>query len=317
MDMRLAMVFAAALAGLTVTADLAQAQRGGRNAPTITLYDQPNYQGQSVTIDTDTSSLRWVDFNDRTSSYRVSGGQWEVCAHADYRGSCMVVDSDNPNLTPSAFNNQMSSVRPVHDVNRRGRVRDNGITLWSGPNFTGRSITLVDSESSLRRLNFNDAARSVEVHSGEWTVCRDSDFEGRCTTISRDIRNLSQVNMDRAISSVSDRPRNGYDGGYGGGRPGYGDRPPYGGGRGRIDGGVRGVDSVFFPQPTFRGYPIARCLGAGGGCGQQTAREICESAGYSRAAHFASRPSSQALWFLYEQDVRRANAQIVDVLCIR
>lgn len=315
MDMRLAMVFAAALAGLTVTADLAHAQRGGRNAPTITLYDQPNFQGQSVTIDTDTSNLRWLDFNDRTTSYRVSGGQWEICAHTDYRGSCVVVDSDNPNLTSSAFNDQMSSVRPVHNVNRRGRVRDTGITLWSGPNFTGRSITLVDSESSLRRLNFNDAARSVEVHSGSWVVCRDSDYEGRCTTVTRDIRNLSQINMDRAISSVSDRPRNTYDDGYGG-QPVYPDRPTYRG-RVQIQGGVRGVDSLFFPEPSVRGYPVARCLGDRQGCGQETATEICENAGYSRAVHFASRRTSRAVWFIYDRDARPARAQIVDVLCVR
>ena len=35
-----------------------------------------------------------------------------------------------------------------------------------------------------------------------------------------------------------------------------------------IEGGVRGVDSLFFPEPSVRGYPIARCLGAGRGCGE-------------------------------------------------
>jgi len=64
-----------------------------------------------------------------------------------------------------AFNDRISSLRPVHSANRRGRIRKNGVTLWSDPNFTGRSVTLIDTEDNLRRQNFNDAARSIRVHS--------------------------------------------------------------------------------------------------------------------------------------------------------
>ena len=75
--MRFAPVLFAALAGLVVTADLAEAQRNDRGrgrAPTITLYDQPNYQGRSVVIETDAENLDWLNFNDMASSIRISGG---------------------------------------------------------------------------------------------------------------------------------------------------------------------------------------------------------------------------------------------------
>lgn len=314
--MRLTSIFAAALAGLSLTSGLAEAQRGDRQSPTITLFDQPNYQGQSVVIDTDVANLSWVNFNDRASSYRISGGQWEICVHADYRGSCQVVDSDAANMTGWAFNNQMSSVRPVHDEGRRGRIRENGITLWSGANFTGRSITLIDPETNLNRLNFNDAARSIEVHSGRWTVCQHASYGGRCREVTRDVRNLAQLGLDREISSVTDvRPEPDY-GAPGYGAPGY-DRPGYGG-RTNIDGGVRGVETLFFPVPEVRGYPVARCLDArGGGCDQIAANALCRASGYGRAAYFNTRRNGGPLWFLDERQAFSGRAQLTDVLCVR
>jgi len=307
--MRLATLFAAALVGFTATVETADAQRN--RGATITLYEHVNYQGRSVVIDTDAPSLRYVNFNDITSSIRINGGQWEVCLDSEFRGTCHVVDNDLPNMSQWAFNDRISSVRPVHRENRRGRVRDQGITLWSGPNFTGRSVTLIDAEDNLRLQSFNDTAQSVEVHSGIWTVCRDSNFEGRCVELTRDVRNLSVYNLNREITSVIQGRRANHNPGYGGGRPGYG------GGRARIDGAVRGVETVFFPQPEVRGYPVARCLGDNAGCGQATANEICEISGFRRAEFFSTRRTNETLWFLFERDARYGQAQITDVLCVR
>ena len=71
-------LFLAALLGAAIVAD-AEAQRGQRSSdaadnPTITLYDREGFQGRSITLDGDAPDLRWVQFNDLTSSYRFSGG---------------------------------------------------------------------------------------------------------------------------------------------------------------------------------------------------------------------------------------------------
>ena len=314
--MRFAPVMLAALAGLVVTADLAEAQRNGRGdrgdrqrGPTITLYDAPNYQGRSVVIDSDAENLDWVNFNDMASSIRISGGQWEVCVDASYRGSCQVIDSDLPNMTQWAFNDRISSVRPVHDQGRRGRTRDNGVTLWSGTNFTGRSVTLIEPVGNLSRLGFNDAAQSIEVHSGDWTFCQHDDFGGRCVEIDRDVRNLGVLNLNREITSATNQriPR---DDDHYGGRPGYD--------ASRVDGGVRGVATVFFAEPTVNGYAVSACEGGGyGRCGQSAADDLCRASGMSRAVYYGTVRARGSVWSLDERRTVHGREALADVLCVR
>lgn len=309
--MRFAPVLLAAMAGLAVTADLAEAQRHDRGrGPSITLYDQPDYQGRSVVIDTDAENLDWLNFNDMASSIRVSGGQWEVCIDASYRGTCQVIDSDLPNMSQWAFNDRISSIRPVHDQGRRGRTRDNGVTLWSGPNFTGRSVTLIEPSDNLNRLGFNDAAQSIEVHSGDWTFCQHADYGGRCVEIDRDVRNLNAYNLNREISSATNqhRPRDD-DYGYPG-RPGHGSN--------RIEGGVQGVQSVFFARPTANGYAISACDSRSyGRCGDQEADALCRVSGMNRAVHYGVERARGSVWSLDERRPVRGDEALVDVLCVR
>ena len=136
--MRFAPVLLAAMAGLAVTADLAEAQRHDRGrGPSITLYDQPNYQGRSVVIDTDAENLDWLNFNDMASSIRVSGGQWEVCIDASYRGTCQVIDSDLPNM--SQWASMTGSARSVPFMTRVAVAGRATTASRSGPDRTSRA----------------------------------------------------------------------------------------------------------------------------------------------------------------------------------
>ena len=311
--MRFAPVMLAALAGLVVTADLAEAQRHDRgHGPSITLYDQPNYQGRSVVIDSDAENLDWVNFNDMASSIRVRRGQWEVCVDASYRGSCQIVDSDIPNMTQWAFNDRISSIRPVHDQGRRGRTWENGVTLWSGPNFTGRSVTLIEPSDDLNRQGFNDAAQSVEVHSGNWTFCQHDDYGGRCVTLDRDVRNLGAYNLGREITSVTNQPRP-IDDDYG-----YPNRPAPGYGSTQLEGGVRGVETVFFAQPRVNGYDVSAC-GSGNisRCGQTGADALCRAEGLSRAVYFRTQRSRGVVWSINDHRAVQGTQLLTDVLCVR
>lgn len=307
----------AALAAFALSS-VAEAQRGG-DRPTLTLYDTVEYSGRSIVIDGDAPDLRWVNFNDLTTSMRVNGGQWEVCLEPNYRGTCQVIDSSLPNMTQWAFNNRITSIRAVHRE-RRGSRR--GITLWSGRNYTGRSVNLIRTEDSLRRLGFNDAANSIEVHSGRWTLCENSDFGGRCVELTRDSNDLTLFRMNDRVSAVSPDgrpqpappPSSGYP-------PSDGFQPGWG--NVRITGGVRGVDTLFFPSPEVRGYPVARCLypQRGGGrsadCGQATADAVCEINGFREAAFFSTRRVGGLVWFLEDRGAQQGRAQLTDVLCVR
>lgn len=54
------------------------------------------------------------------------------------------------------------------------------ITLYSGPDFKGRSVTLHKQATNFEMFGFNDRVSSLRVRRGKWELCTDSDYRGRC-----------------------------------------------------------------------------------------------------------------------------------------
>ena len=116
------------LAGVLVLAASAHAQpwRPG----SITLYDQPDFQGASVTITQSAPDLGRWRFNDRAQSVRVDG-LWLICEHDAFKGRCQEVRGDVSNLHTLSLMAQVSSVQPVGrpadiDPGRPDRPRRDG-----------------------------------------------------------------------------------------------------------------------------------------------------------------------------------------------
>lgn len=99
----------AAAAALTL-AGAAQAQPS--RAGSATLYDQPNFQGNSVTITQSAPDLGKWRFNDRAQSARFEG-RWTICEHDDFRGRCQEVSGPVPNLHTLGLMAQVSSLEPA------------------------------------------------------------------------------------------------------------------------------------------------------------------------------------------------------------
>ncbi len=232
---------------------LAAAQSASAGAQEVIIFEHNNYQGRSVRLTADAPNLDRRGFNDRASSIRVVSGTWEFCQHANFGGSCFTADASQNQL--GGFNDHMSSVRLVSRRGdrrddrrdrtddrrdrddrwddrrdrrdrggRRGRRGASEIVLYSGPNYTGQSITLRDGANNLRNLRFNDRARSIRVYGrGSWRVCQHRDFGGACMQVADDMPYISG-GMSAEISSVAPddnanrrgtRPREGvwlYDG---------------------------------------------------------------------------------------------------------
>ncbi len=187
--------------------------------PEIVLYDFPNFNGQSLTLNADADNITRQGFNDRTSSIRVLSGNWEVCYDANYRSRCVEITEDMRQL--GAMDNQISSVRILRS-NVGGGIggggRNNDITFFAGPNFTGQSVTLDSAVSNFQRLRFNDRARSVRYSGrGSWRVCQHDNYGGQCSEITGDVRDLAVIRLANQISSAAPSGR-----GNGGGRPGGG-----------------------------------------------------------------------------------------------
>jgi uncharacterized protein YcfJ len=99
------------------------------------------------------------------------------------------------------------------------------VTLYEGPAFRGQSFTADRPVWNLERLGFNDRASSAVVDNGQWQVCEDARFNGRCVVLqpgqydslrAMGLNNqISSVRpVDNAVSSYDNAPRyaqGGYD----------------------------------------------------------------------------------------------------------
>lgn len=95
---------------LALTAATAQAQPF--RAGTATLYDQPDFQGNAVTITQSAPDLGKWRFNDRARSARFEG-RWLICEHDNFKGRCQEARGDVASLQSLGLMEQISSLEPV------------------------------------------------------------------------------------------------------------------------------------------------------------------------------------------------------------
>jgi len=88
------------------------------------------------------------------------------------------------------------------------------IVLFSGKDGSGSSVQLDQAVPKLSSVDFNDTARSLYISSGNWQLCVDYHYAGKCDTFNPGLHNLSS-HLDRQVSSV--RPVSGSSDGGGGG----------------------------------------------------------------------------------------------------
>ena len=85
-------------------------RRGGWNAGLV-LFPDSAQRGQGIEVQQDIPDLSQYRFNDRASSFLVTGGSWLVCEHANYRGRCEVLQGGAGDLKPIRMNDNISSIR--------------------------------------------------------------------------------------------------------------------------------------------------------------------------------------------------------------
>jgi uncharacterized protein YcfJ len=77
------------------------------------------------------------------------------------------------------------------------------ITFYSGEGFHGRQFFVDRPQWDLDRTDFNDRASSAVVQGGDWQVCEDARFQGRCVTLHPgEYPSLDRMGMNDRISSV-------------------------------------------------------------------------------------------------------------------
>ena len=77
------------------------------------------------------------------------------------------------------------------------------VTFYEQEGFRGRSFTASQRVDNLNGTGFNDRASSAIVERGEWQVCEDAFFRGRCSVLRPgQYPSLSSMAMNNTISSI-------------------------------------------------------------------------------------------------------------------
>ena len=77
------------------------------------------------------------------------------------------------------------------------------VTFYEHDNFDGRAFTTRTPIHDFQRFGFNDRASSVMVTSGQWEVCDDADFRGKCFILRPgSYPSLRAMNMNDRLSSA-------------------------------------------------------------------------------------------------------------------
>ena len=111
------------VAGLVLTAGIAAGAAIAASGPTppsappptmITIYELPNFKGQSLTFERRVPSLAALSFNDKTTSVKINGKRdWVLCEHRNFMGTCVRVHLKEKDLKRLKFAGKASSLYPV------------------------------------------------------------------------------------------------------------------------------------------------------------------------------------------------------------
>jgi hypothetical protein len=180
-------------------AALAALAAGAAQAAEITVFKQPQFTGQQLTLRGDTTNLAGAGFQDQISSIVVKSGRWQLCSRPDFRGDCIVLErGEYPKLAQN-MNHRIESAREIGHVAQndradpryaeaemgaaRGYRRGGAVELFPGPDFRGPSVWLDHSVATLNERLLERGVSSIVVHGGRWQACTRPGFEGRCEVL--------------------------------------------------------------------------------------------------------------------------------------
>src|SRR5207253_10810809 len=82
------------------------------------------------------------------------------------------------------------------------------VTFYEREGFRGQSFTTDRPVPNMDRVGFDDRATSAVVAAGNWPVCEDPGFRGRCAVLPPgEYPNLREIGLNNDISSI--RPAGG------------------------------------------------------------------------------------------------------------
>jgi hypothetical protein len=86
---------------------------GAAQAAQMTIYKQPQFRGERVTVNDTARDLQPLGITDQASSLVVRGGSWEACTQPDFNGDCRTLEPGEYATLDTALNHRIESVRQL------------------------------------------------------------------------------------------------------------------------------------------------------------------------------------------------------------
>ncbi len=219
MVVRLALAALMAVSAFSLDASAQRRGSGYGGYGGITVYEHPDFRGDSVTFRNEVADLREHGLNDRISSLELDGNQaWEVCRDAHFSGGCRVFSGTIDDLRAAGWNDRISSMRSVGFArnNNRGGWWGNGngngngsgygnnrqsrLVFYDRPNFRGDARDIFNNATNLGSVG--DRARSVQVYGGTWELCDGAFRNARCVTVNQSVSDLRSLGLRNGVTSA-------------------------------------------------------------------------------------------------------------------
>jgi len=149
-----------------------------------------------------------------------NGSYQQSCRGASMRGSILSAQCPGRSGAPQFSSIDVRSCQGRDIANDNGRLAcgrggggvgpgpghsRHGLRAYTGTRFSGSRLDVNAERYNLSLVGFNDRIRSIRVDGGQWEICSDAYFRGRCVTITQSVANLNDIGMSGVISSI--RPR--------------------------------------------------------------------------------------------------------------
>jgi hypothetical protein len=181
-----------------------QAGQPGAPVPTptdaVVLYEHANFDGRPMALSGSAPRLGELNFNDEASSVLIQRGRWQFCEHYDYGGECMVLGVGQ-HVLGGRWNDRVSSIRPVFGPNDQPLPPTGAVVLHENTDYSGRTILQAEPNPDLRSTGMNDRASSIEVLDGQWELCTDANYRGRCIVVKPGRYQMGPA-LDNKLSSL-------------------------------------------------------------------------------------------------------------------
>ena len=176
----------------------------GARAAEMKVFKQPNFAGDSITLNGDLSDFSNRKFQDQASSVVVRSGRWQVCSQPDFGGDCLILERGEYSRLDERLYHRVESARPVEDrfaespryhdgprdryaeTRRPPRWQKGGessIELYTRPGFEGRTYRAEEDMQTLARTGVDRRVYSAIVNDGSWQVCSQPNYGGYCRVL--------------------------------------------------------------------------------------------------------------------------------------